>query len=201
MRKPAPAGQAIHELLANRWSPRAFSTRLPSKATLATLFEASRWAPSAYNEQPLRFIVATKENEDEYDKVLACLVEANQAWAASAPVLAILVTKNTFTRNGKANGYAAHDGGLALENLMLQTVAEGMFAHAMAGFDPQKVRETFDVPDDYSPTTALALGYGGDPEQLEGDYRTMELAPRERLPLKELVFSGSWGRTSPLVDD
>ena len=199
MKKTAPADHPIHELLANRWSPRAFSAQVPSKETLATLFEAARWAPSAFNEQPWRFIVATKEDEVEHGKILACLVEANRAWAAAAPVLGILVTKETFTLNDKPNSHAGHDGGLALENLMLQAVAEGMFAHAMSGFSPDRVRKTFSVPEGYRPMTAFALGYGGDPDQLEGEVRAQELAPRERLPLADLVFTGGWGRTSPTV--
>ncbi len=199
MRKPAPSDRPLHDLIADRWSPRAFSSRIPAGETLARLFEAARWAPSAFNEQPWRFIIATKDNTEEYGRLLACLVEANRAWAVLAPVLGILVTKKTFTKNGKPNPWAQHDGGMALENLMLQAVAEGMFAHGMGGFDPDKVRETYNVPEDFKPTTAFALGYPGDPAQLSVDYREMELAPRERKPLEELVFSGRWEMASPTV--
>ena len=201
MRKPAPANWPLLDVIANRWSPRAFSARVPKAEILASLFEAARWAPSAFNEQPWRFLVATKEEPQAHATMLSCLVEANQAWAAKAPVLAVLVTKKTFSHNGKSNRWFHHDAGLALQNLLLQAVAEGLVGHPMAGFDRDRIREIYAVPDDFDPVTAIALGYPGDPQELDDELRSRELAPRERLPLEATVFVDSWGQAAPFVKE
>ncbi|MBL3593408.1 MAG: nitroreductase family protein [Synergistaceae bacterium] len=201
MRKPAPANWPLVDVIANRWSPRAFSARIPKAEILASLFEAARWAPSAFNEQPWRFLVATQEEPQAHATMLSCLVEANQTWAVKAPVLAVLLTKKTFSHNGKSNRWFHHDAGLALENLLLQAVAGGLVGHPMAGFDRDRIREIYAVPDDFDPVTAVALGYPGDPQELDDELRSRELAPRERLPLEQTVFSGSWGQAAPFVKE
>lgn len=192
-----------HELLApirDRWSPRAFSERIPPRETLVRIFEAARWAPSAFNEQPWRFLLARKTEEIEFERMLSCLVEANAAWAAKAPVLAILSTSTHFQRNGKPNRHAAHDAGMALAQLILQATWEGLFVHPMAGFSRERTREIYGIPEDFEPVTALAMGYYGDPDDLDGDLREREMAPRERRPLGESLFAGNWDRPSPLLE-
>ncbi len=189
----------IHDLLRDRWSPRAFSDRPVDAGTLRTLLEAARWAPSSYNEQPWTFILATKEDPAAYDRLLSCLVEVNAEWAQRAPVLMLSVAKLTFGRNGKVNRHAFHDLGLAVENLIIQATALGLVAHQMAGFDVEKARELFNVPQGHEPCAMIAVGYLGDPESLPEELRAREGAARSRKPLREFVFTGRWGKTSPVV--
>src|SRR5579864_8707816 len=103
----------IHELIARRWSPCAFADRPVPVDDLRSLFEAARWAASSYNEQPWRYIVATKADRAEFERLLSCLVEGNQAWAKTAPVLALGCTSLNFAYNNKPNAAALHDLGLA----------------------------------------------------------------------------------------
>lgn len=194
MEKRAESDYPIDVLLARRWSPRVFSGRSVDAETVCSLLEAARWAPSCFNEQPWSFIVATKEDPGAFSELLGCLREANQAWAKHAPVLMVAVAKAAFDHNGKPNRHAGHDVGLAVENLMLQAVSMGMFAHAMAGFDAAKVRERYGVPEGHDPLVAIAVGYPGDPGDLPDDLKEKELAPRERKPLGRFVFGLSWGK-------
>jgi nitroreductase len=197
--KPAETQYPIHELLRRRWSPRDFSDRKVEPDTLRSLLEAARWAPSSYNEQPWSFIVATKEDQVEYGRLLSCLVEGNIQWAQRAPVLMVSVARLSFEENGKANRHAFHDVGQAVANLTVQATALGLMVHQMAGFYPEKVRELYGIPDEYEPAAGIALGYPGDPNSLPEGLRKRELTPRERKPLTELVFTVRWGQTSPLV--
>jgi nitroreductase len=188
----------IHELLKKRWSPRAFSERMVEPEKLYSLFEAARWAPSSFNEQPWNFIVATKENKADYDRLLSVALERNRQWAHTAPVLLLTVAR-LATHGGKPNRLALHDIGLAAENLVLQATALDLFAHQMAGFNAERARDEFAIPSGYEPVTMIAVGYLGDPESLPEQFREEEQGPRSRKPLEEFVFSGLWGQPSPLV--
>jgi nitroreductase len=199
MEKPAPADVPIHELLARRWSPRAFSEQPVDAATLRRLFEAARWAPSSNNEQPWRFVVATKDDGPSYDRLLTCLLEGNRKWAFRAPVLMLSVASLNFEDDAKPNRHAVHDTGLATENLMLEAVALGLFAHPMAGFDIEKARTDFGIPPDCEPVAMIAVGYPGDPSVLPDYLRERESKPRTRRPVSNFVFADQWGRSSPLV--
>lgn len=196
--KPATSEYPIHDLLKRRWSPRAFSSRAVEPEKLQSLFEAARWAPSCFNEQPWSFILATKQDTDDFSRLLGCLVEANQIWAEQAPVLVLSVAHLTFSRNGNPNRHAWHDVGLAVENLVVQATALGLVAHQMAGFDGAKARKTFDIPHDYEPVTAIAVGYLGESHVLPDDLREQEEAPRTRKPLVDCVYAGRWQHPSPL---
>ena len=198
MEKPAVTQYPIHELLRRRWSPRAFSSRPVEPHTLRSLLEAARWAPSSYNEQPWSFIVATKEDEAEYARLLSCLVEGNIQWAQHAPVLMVSVAKLHFDENGERNRHALHDVGQAVANLIVQATALGLVVHQMAGIFPDKIRELYGIPEGYEAVAGIALGYPGDPQSLPEGLRQRELAPRVRKPLTEFVFSGRWGKTSPI---
>ncbi len=191
----------IHDLLTRRWSPRAFSNRPVEPEKLGALFEAARWAASCFNEQPWRFILATRDQGTEYDKLLVCLVEANQVWAKQAPVLALGLAKRTFARNGNPNAYARHDLGLATAQLMIQATALDLYVHAMAGILPDKARDSYGIPEDNDVVTALAIGYLGAAESLPEQLREIEQAPRERRPLADLVFTGAWGKATPLGNE
>jgi nitroreductase len=201
MEKPAENQYPIHELMRERWSPRAFAPEMVEPGKLRSLLEAARWAASCFNEQPWSFIVATKENADEFQRLLGCLVEGNVLWAQHAPVLMLSVARLNFQRNEKPNRHAFHDVGQAAASLTLQATALGLVVHQMAGFSVAKAREQFSIPEGYEPVAAIAVGYQGDPDSLPEDLRAKELAPRTRRPAESFVFSGSWGQTSPLMLD
>jgi len=198
MQKPAATEFPVHDLIRNRWSPRAFSAKVPSPETLRSLFEAARWAPSSNNEQPWMYIVTTKEDPESFSKMLSVLVEFNANWAKHAPVLALSVAKLTFSNN-KANRHAYHDVGAASSQLSLEATSRGLFVHQMAGYDVAKAREVFQIPADFDPVAAMAIGYPGDATSLPQPYNERELAPRSRKPIREFVLSGSWGHPAPLV--
>lgn len=198
--KTASTDHPIHHLLAERWSPYAFSDRPVSQTDLRSLFEAARWAASSYNEQPWRYIVATKDNPEEFKKLLSCLVEPNQEWAKNAPVLALGVVSHRFARNNKENRAAVHDLGLASGNLVMEATARGLHVHQMAGILPEKAREIYHIPEHFDAWTGLAIGYKDDPSKLtDEDRKARDTSERQRKPLNEFVFSGDWGNPSPVV--
>ena len=197
--KKASTDYPIHELLAERWSPYGFEDRPVAQADLRSLFEAARWAASSYNEQPWSYLVATRENRVEFARLLSCLVEGNQAWAKAAPVLALGVVSLRFSRNNKENRAAVHDLGLAAGNLLVEATARGLCVHQMIGILPDKAREVYQIPEHSEAWTAIAIGYKGDPAKLPDALKERDLAPRQRKPLSQFVFSGKWGDPSPLV--
>jgi nitroreductase len=199
MAKHALNDYPIHDLLQKRWSPRAFADRPVEPDKLRSLLEAARWAPSSFNEQPWAFLLATREQPEEFARVLGCLVEVNQGWAKAAPVLLLTVARLTFTLNQQPNRHAYHDVGLAVANLTVQAMAEGLFVHQMAGIVPAKARAEFHIPEGWDPVTAVAIGYLGDPATLPERLREREIAPPSRKPLKEFVFTGAWTTPAPLM--
>lgn len=198
--KTATPDFPIQPFLADRWSPCAFQDRPVSDSDLQSLFEAARWAPSSNNEQPWNYIVAVRADPEEFQKVLACLVEANQAWARYAPVLALGVTRLRFTHNNRENRAAVHDLGLAAGNLLAEATCRGLAAHQMIGILPDKAREVFAIPPEFETWTALAIGYRGDPASLPPPLRQRDETPRTRRPLARFVFSGKWGNPAPITN-
>jgi nitroreductase len=192
MEKPSENLHPIHDLIKRRWSPRAFSEKPVEKKKLLSLLEAARWAASSFNEQPWRFILATKEDKAEYDKLFSVMVEGNQAWAIQAPVLMLTVAKLQFALNQKPNRHAFHDVGLAMGNFSLQATEMGLFVHQMAGFSVEKARELFAIPADAEPVAMVAIGYPGAANTLPEKLREKEKEPRRRKPLKDLVYFGIW---------
>jgi nitroreductase len=199
MNPRAETDHPVHELIATRWSPYAFADRPVSKADLLSLFEAARWAPSSYNEQPWSYLVATREEPQEFERLLSCLVEGNQAWAKAAPVLALGCTSLNFVRNGQPNAAALHDLGLASMSLCLEATARGLSVHQMIGIVPSRARVVYEIPEGVQPLTGVAIGYAGDPAVLPETMRTRDAARRPRKPLREFVFGGKWGTTAPQV--
>ena len=197
-KKPA-TDYPIHELLAQRWSPYAFADRPVAKDDLRSLFEAARWAASSYNEQPWSYFVATKEDPEEFGRLLSCLEKGNQAWAKAAPVLALGVVSLRFSRNNKENRAAIHDLGLASGNLVVEATARGLCVHQMIGILPDKARELYQIPQHAEAWTALAIGYKGDPAKLPDALKERDLPARQRKPLSQFVFIGKWGQPSPLA--
>jgi nitroreductase len=199
MHKPAVTDAPVHELIQNRWSPRAFSQQPVQPEILRSLFEAARWAPSSNNEQPWAYLVATKDDAENFAKMLGVLVEFNVSWAKHAPVLALSVAHMKTNRDGKPNRVALHDVGSASAQLTFEANTRGLLVHQMAGFDGEKARQTFAIPPDWEPVAAIAIGYPGSPDSLPEKLRERELAPRTRKPTREFVMTGSWGHTAPFV--
>jgi nitroreductase len=199
LNKPAETATPIHDVLRHRWSPRAFDSRPVEPEKLRSLFEAARWASSSFNAQPWYFIVATKDDPENYKRVQDCFVEFNQGWTKGAPVVALSVAGMKFQHNGEPNRHAFHDVGQAAANLALQAAALGLQIHQMAGILPDKAREIFGIPEGFEAVAGIALGYPGDPASLPDQLREKEVAPRERKPLDSFVFTGKWGNVSPIV--
>ncbi|MDI3341510.1 MAG: nitroreductase family protein [Sphaerobacter sp.] len=191
---------AIYELLRQRRSSRAFADRPIPAAVLRSLFAAARWVPSAGNGQSWAFIVATRDDAEEFARLLGVLTEKKQAWArhAAALVLAIAPTRRP---DGKEHPLAFYDLGLAVENLVVEGMAHGVYAHQMSGCDPDAARRVFAIPEGYAPVVVIALGYPGNPDDLPEELRARERAPRERKPLPEFVFRARFDQVAPLVDD
>ncbi|MEJ8757319.1 nitroreductase family protein [Pontibacter sp. H259] len=182
----------VNELIQNRWSPRAFSSKPVEVEKLEALFEAARWAPSAMNEQPWRFVYATKDNPEAYNNLLSTLAEANQVWAKEAPVLILSVAKSNYSSFEGRNTHAWHDAGMATANMAFQATALGLHLHIMGGFSADKAREVLQIPEGYEPVSIIAVGYLGDATQLPEPLKIRETAPRNRKPLQEFVFNGTW---------
>jgi nitroreductase len=197
--KKANTDYPIHESLAERWSPYAFQDCPVAASDLRSLFEAARWAPSSYNEQPWSYIVATQANPDQFHQVLSCLVEANQVWAKHAPVLALGIASLRFARNNTENRAAVHDLGLATGNLAVEATARGICIHQMIGILPDQARDRFEIPEGYEAWTAMAIGYQGDPMTLPDALKERDLMPRQRKSLDQFVFGARWGEPSSLV--
>ena len=197
--KIAPTDHPIHELLANRWSPYSFAERAVSEDDLRSLFEAARWAPSSYNEQPWSYIVASRDQEAEHERLLSCLVPPNQAWAKAAPVLALGVARTRFTRNDKPNAAAKHDLGAASAYLTFEATARGLSVHQMIGIVPDRARELYAIPDHSEALTGIAIGYAASGDAAPASLRERDEAPRSRKSLEAFVFRGSYGKANPFA--
>lgn len=194
MEKIAPVETPIHPLLARRWSARAIDPGRPVEPEkIRAVLEAARWAPSCFNEQPWRYLVFDDRNPEALEQARSCLAEGN-AWARNAPVLMLSVASESFAHNGKPNRHGQHDVGLASENLVLQATELGLVTHQMAGFDANKARELFAIPQGFTPMAMIALGHPGRIEDLPEQLQEREKAPRTRRPLTESAFAGTWGK-------
>ncbi len=199
MHKPAPNDFPVHELIRERWSPRAFADKPVPQDVLRSIFEAARWAPSSNNEQPWAYLVATCDDNENFEKMLSVLVEFNANWAKGAPVLAIAVAELAFAKNNAPNRNAQYDTGAASALLSVEATAQGLAVHQMAGFDPAKARLVFGIPAGWEAIAALAIGYPGDPASLPQPLKDREMAPRTRKPIAEFVMAGQWGHTAPFA--
>lgn len=193
--KPAQVDRPINDVMTRRWSPRVFEEgRAVEREKILTMLEAARWAPSCFNDQPRFFLVFDGSDAEALERARGCLAEGN-AWALKAPVLMLSVARDTFELNGKPNRWAQHDTGLATENLLLEAVELGLAAHAMAGYDAERARTEFGIPEGFTSIAMIAIGYPyrGSLDALDEKSRAKELAPRERKPIGEIAFSGNWG--------
>jgi len=196
MEKLADTRYPIHELIRNRWSPRAFGDRPVETAELYRLFEAARWAPSSFNEQPWGFIVATREKPEAHAAIGDCLVETNR-WGAAAPVLMVSLAKLALSHNDKPNRHAHHDLGLAVGMMLVQATDLGIVSHQLGGFDVARARATLQIPESYDPVAILAFGYPGDAEKLSPELQKKEYAPRKRNDFEDFVWAETFGTPMP----
>lgn len=180
----------VDPIFLNRWSPRAFDPAPIDDELLGRVFETARWAPSSNNEQPWRFIVA--RTPEDRARFIEFLVPRNQLWAQHAPVLILVISKKTFTRNGNPNRVSQFDAGCAWGFLALAAVQIGLITHGMAGIEPDKAREMLEIPDDFDILAAIALGRRGDASQLAEEFKARE-APSPRRPLDETLMEGRFG--------
>jgi nitroreductase len=191
--KPAPTRHPVRPVIRDRWSPRAFADEPVDSADLDSILEAARWAASSFNEQPWRFVVATKDDSEAYERALGGLNEFNRKWASTAPVLILAFARKTFSKTGEANAHARYDLGQAVAHMALEATARDLFVHQMAGIRPDHIRETYDVPDEFEPVTGIALGHWGRPERIPEDMREGERAGRSRKSHDDIFFDGNWG--------
>lgn len=181
------ADYPIDAAFLNRWSPRAFSPEPIDDETLMRIFEHARWAASSFNEQPWRFVIA--RSEEDRARFLSFLAPANQEWAKTAPVLVLIVSKKNFSHNGKPNRVYQFDAGTASGYMSLGATLNGLYAHGMAGFDPEMSRAVFGIPEDFEPIAAFAIGKKGDPGSLPDEVRQREI-PSGRRPVKDSIMEG-----------
>jgi nitroreductase len=185
----------INELLASRWSGRSYdSTRDIDDKKIIALLEAARWAPSCYGDQPWRFIICNRAtNNQAWEDAFSCLAEGNQSWAKDAPLLILASAGSVMTRNGNPNRWGQYDTGAASMSLCLQATSMGMMVHQMGGFNEEKARKIFLVPEQYTPMAMMAVGYQLPLERIPDESKERELAERSRRPLSEIIFDGAWG--------
>lgn len=179
---------SVDQRILQRWSPRAMSGEEISEEELMSLFEAARWAPSSYNNQPWRFLYA-RRNTEYWDTFFQLMGTGNQSWAKNAAVLIVIVSQNTFDHNGEPSKTHSFDTGAAWENLALQGTWKGLVVHGMRGFDYEKAREVLQVPEGYTVEAMVAVGKPGQKEELPERFQERE-KPSTRKLLAELVFEG-----------
>ena len=186
----------IDDLLAKRWSPRAYDIkRQVSREQLASLLEAARWAPSCNGDQPTRYLIWDRERDPQgWQKAFDCLSENNRKWVKNVPVLMLSCAGSIFGHSGKPNRYGQHDTGAASVCLALQGAALGLAVHQMGGYDAAKARAAFDIPPEYTPMAMIAVGYQASPDVLDPETREKELKARARKPLETHFFEGGWGK-------
>ena len=185
--KTSKTDYPINELISRRWSARAFSTKPVEKSKLLSILEAARWAPSSRNEQPWRYMVFTNDDPEKLKKAQSVLKEIND-YAKRAPILICAITKRTYSDNGIPNRLHFHDLGAANENMFLETFNQGLIMHEMGGFDVQKAREVFNIPEDYEVGVMIAIGYQDTYDVLPDRLKEKAFTPRIRKPLSEIAF-------------
>lgn len=178
----------IHPLILNRWSPRAMSGESIEDQELMSLFEAARWAPSSYNNQPWKFLYAKKGNK-HWDKFFNLLLDANQSWAKNAAVLILIISNKNFEYNGKPSRTHNFDAGAAWENMALQGSSIGLVVHGMEGFRYQKAREELNISEDYDIEAMIAVGRKGAKNSLPIDLQEREF-PNSRKSLEMIIQEG-----------
>jgi len=179
----------VHKLITDRWSPVAFDDRPVDYDQIHLLFEAAKWAPSARNAQPWRFIFASREMSD-YKVLLDLLSEANQVWASTAPLLVMPLAQVISVYKNRPDRLAFYETGMAVGNLLAQATAMGLMVHQMSGYDLERAKETLVIPTRYEPMTMMAIGYKGDPAKLPVEVAARESRERTRMEISKFLVQG-----------
>lgn len=182
----------VSPFLVERWSPRAMSGETISDEELNSLFEAARWAPSSFNDQPWHFVYA-KRNTEHWDKLFNFMGEFNQSWTLNAAVLIVIVSRKVFAHNGKPSRTHSFDTGAAWVNLAHQASGMGLVAHAMAGFDYNKAAEELKLPENYAVEAMVAIGRPGNKADLPEGLAERE-KPSGRNSISDFAFEGSFNK-------
>ena len=185
--KVANTSYPVMEVVRKRWSPRSFSERQIEPADLNTLFEAASWAPSSMNEQPWKYIYAHR-HDASFHNFLECLYPGNASWAKNAAVLLLSLSRVDHQRDGNVNRYHMYDAGAANNTMLLQAASMDIFGHLLGGYDMEKAKAVFKIPESLDPVCFIALGYLGAPEQLEEPFLNRELSERSRKPVASFAF-------------
>jgi nitroreductase len=195
-KKKTETQEKIHEIIANRWSGRAFDEkRSVAHKDIISLLEAARWAPSCFGEEPWRYIVCDKTtNKTAWDKAFSCLAEGNQSWAVNAPVLILALANTIFSHNEKPNRWSQYDTGAASMSLCIQATTMGLMVHQMGGFSAEKTAELFSIPDQYISMAMMAVGYQLPEDEITQEVMKRESLERQRNPLAEQFFDGELGK-------
>ncbi len=201
MQKPAHTSYPIHDLLQQRWSPRALNDDPIDKETLTRLFEAARWAPSWKNDQPWRFIIATKQDHpDDFEALHGHLMPGNQQWAGNASAFVVVVAKRQYGHHEQPNPITYYDTGQAVAFLSIEALSHGLYIHQMGGIKRANITAMYNIPDDHVLVVVMAVARLGDAKvlNLSDDVVAKENAPRKRKDLSEIVFSGDWNSPADL---
>ena len=197
-----PTDHPVLDVIRRRWSPYRFDPRPVEEEKLLQCWEAARWAASSFNDQPWSWIVARRQDSEAFERMLGCLLEANQSWARQAGVLTLTVIRTTFAYNGKPNRVALHDLGQAAAQLSLQATELGLQVHQMAGVNLSRIRQEYGIPEGYEPQTALAIGYADTSEPTDDQSRELhrrDTGSRSRNSLGDQIFSHKWGNQADFV--
>ena len=185
--KIAKTGHPVNELIAKRWSARAFSTKPVERSKLLSILEAARWAPSSKNEQPWRYIIFSIDNPVKLMEAQSVLLESN-SYAKRAPILICAIAKKNYSEGEKYNRLHFHDLGAANENMFLEAFNQGLIMHEMGGFDVQRAVEVFKIPEDYEIGIMIAIGYQDKHSVLPERFREKAYSPRVRRKLSEIAY-------------
>ena len=191
---PRQSQYDINSLLLQRWSPRAMSGEEISDTELMRLFEAARWAPSSYNDQPWRFIYA-KRNSEYWDKLFNLMVDFNKSWAKNAAALVVIISRKNFEHDDTPSVTHQFDAGAAWENLALQGETQGLVTHGMQGFDYEKATRDLSIPATFDVMAMVAIGKPAPKEILPTDVQQREEAS-DRKPLAEIIMEGQFKELS-----
>jgi nitroreductase len=181
---------SINPLILSRWSPRSMTGEELGDDDIMSLFEAARWAPSSFNNQPWRFIYA-KRNTEHWDRLFNLLVDVNKTWAKNAALLAVVISRKNFEFNEKPARTHQFDTGSAWENLALEASSRGIVAHGMQGFDYEKAKTELRIPADFEVMAMIAIGKRGSKENLPTELQDKE-KPNDRKALKDIIMEGTY---------
>lgn len=193
--KKAKTSVPVNSLIAARWSGRAFDPGRPvSQDHLSRLVEAARWAPSCFGDEPWRFIICDKNNDPQaWQSAFDCLSEGNRSWAVNAPVIILSIAGSILSKNNKPNRWGQYDTGAAAFSLCIQATEDDLMVHQMGGFDSDKARQIFSIPEDFTPMAMMAVGFQLPLDEITGELRERELSERHRSPVGENFYAGQWG--------